>query len=131
MTYEGSELISVTALFPASFTSLSQTASRDPSPSYLPTFFCLKFSIIILFSYSQFTCFSALLRSLFFQIIVEDFPLSSHSLPRSRKYSVVQPAQEKHVLNPSVRGYGSFRVWGSWNWKGSPASSLHSRLQGT
>lgn len=41
-------------------------------------FLCLKFSIIILITFFQSTCLSALLRSLFFQILAENFPLSSH-----------------------------------------------------
>lgn len=41
-------------------------------------FFWLKFSIIFLVSFSQFTCLSALFRPPFSQIIVENFPLSTH-----------------------------------------------------
>lgn len=58
---------------------------------------------------------------------IKELP-TSFPLPGSGRYSVVLPAQERDVVNPSAQGNG---VLGSQNSKGSPVSPAHSRLQGT
>lgn len=127
MTSQGSEPMSVTTLLPASLTSLSQSATRQLSPSYPPVFFffCLKIFIIILISF----CSHAFLpySDPIFPNYIKELP-TSFPLPGSGRYSVVLPAQKRDVVNPSVQGNG---VLGSQNSKGSPVSPAHSRLQAT